>query len=65
MTSFKGYLFVAVPRAVGVHKVKEVAVVLATLLLQLILVGVAQSLEELGLELHRLLVGFHVPLCQT
>jgi len=51
--------------AIAVNEAKEVAVVLATLLLQLILVGVAQSLEELGLELHRLLVGFHVPLCQT
>ena len=62
MTSFKGYLFVAVPRAVGVHKVKEVAVVLPTQLLHLVLRQISQGGKELFLHLDRILVWLEVPL---
>ena len=47
--------------AIAVNEAKEVAVILATLLLELVVIGIAQSLEELGLELHRLLVRFQMP----
>ena len=53
---------VVVAGAVAVNEAEQVAVILATLLLKLVVVSVAQSLKELLLKLHWLLVRFQVPL---